>query len=34
VFGSNRVNLYTKSCDLVIFHQDKKPLTEAIKEIV
>ena len=34
VFGSNRVNLYTKSCDLVIFHQDKKPLTEAMKEIV
>lgn len=34
VFGANRVNLYANSCDLVIFHQDKKPLTETIKEIV
>lgn len=34
VFSANRVNLYTQSCDLVIFHQDKKPLRETVEEIV
>ncbi len=34
VFSANRVNLYTQSCDLVIFYQDKKPLRETVEEIV
>ena len=34
VLGSNRVKLLTDYCDLVIHYQDKKPLKEAIEEIV
>ncbi len=32
--GSNRVNLFTEYCDLVIYYQDKKPLKTSIEEIV
>jgi hypothetical protein len=32
--GSNRVNLFTEYCDLVIYYQDKKPLKASIEEIV
>ena len=32
--GSNRVNLYTEYCDLVIYYQDKKPFKSSIEEIV
>jgi hypothetical protein len=34
VLGSNRVKLLTDYCDLVIHYQEKKPLKEAIEEIV
>jgi len=34
VLGSNRVKLLTDYCDLVIHYQDRKPLKEAIEEIV
>jgi len=34
VLGSNRVKLLTDYCDLVIYYQEKKPLKEAIEEIV
>jgi menaquinone-dependent protoporphyrinogen IX oxidase len=34
VLNSNRVKLLTNYCDLVIHYQDKKPLKEAIEEIV
>lgn len=34
VLGSNRVNCLVEGCDLVIFHQDKKPLRPKIEEIV
>jgi len=32
--GSNRVNLYTAYCDLVIYYQDKKPFSTSVEEIV
>lgn len=34
VLGSNRVNVLTEYCDLVINYQDKKPLKATVEEIV